>query len=91
MSPWGCVQNLPCIRRKVRTALRDSLSPNIPFSNSVLSKNLTTDEKDVAIEQRLLALELFLKEYVVSVDNIVYGETAARSVGDTSAEKDTNV
>ena len=90
MSPWGCVQNSPCIRRKVRTALHDSLSPNIPFSDTVLSKKSSSDEKHVAIEQRLLALELFLKEYVVSVDNIVYGETAARSADDTFAE-DTNV
>ena len=26
MSPWGLIQNLPCIRRKVRFALYDSLS-----------------------------------------------------------------
>jgi len=39
------------------------------------------------MEQRQLALELFLKEYVVSVDNIVEDENAVRGVG----EKDTNV
>ena len=81
MSPWGLIQNLPCIRRKVRFALYDSLSnygkseknqqddsdtdnPNIPFLDPALSKNFS-------VEQRLLSLELFLREYVISVDKIV--------------------
>ncbi|CAG8654233.1 7393_t:CDS:2, partial [Paraglomus brasilianum] len=79
MGPWGFVQNLPCIRRKVKAALRDSLRPNIPFSDSVLSKDLSIDEKFVAMEQRQLALELFLKEYVVSVDNVEEDENAVRA------------
>ena len=70
--PWGLVQNLPHIRRKARSALHNSLSPNIPFTGSVLSKDLLIDEKVAAIEQKQLALELFLKEYVVNVNNIAY-------------------
>ncbi|CAG8466875.1 4881_t:CDS:2 [Paraglomus brasilianum] len=88
IDPWGWVQNFPCIRYRVRSALRDSLSPNIPFTNTVLTKDCSIDEKVIAIEQRQLALELFLREYVVNVDNGVYGKIAAMSVVDTSAEKD---
>ena len=89
MNPWGLVQNLlPCFRRKIRSRLYESLSPNIPFSGPVFSKDLSSDEKLVAVQQRLLSLELFLKEYVVGVDNIMSDEIAAKSVGDTS---DTNV
>ena len=87
IDPWGFVQNLPCVRSRVKAGLRDSLRPNIPFSDSVLSKGLSIDEKFATMEQRQLALELFLKEYVVSVDNIVEDENAVRGVG----EKDTNV
>ncbi|CAG8508203.1 7363_t:CDS:2 [Paraglomus brasilianum] len=72
--PWGLVQNLPHIRRKARSALHNSLSPNIPFTGSVLSKDLLIDEKVAAIEQKQLALELFLKEYVVNVDNIIHDQ-----------------
>ncbi|CAG8623925.1 11400_t:CDS:10, partial [Paraglomus brasilianum] len=90
MSPWGLIQNLPCIRRKVRSTLYDRLShyrefernqqddsdnPNIPFVGPVLSKNLSSDEKFVAVEQRLLSLEFFLREYVVNVDNVVKNKT----------------
>ena len=71
MRPWGLVQNLPCIRRKVRTALHDSLSPNIPFSGSVFSEDLSSDDKIDAVGKRLLSLELFLKEYVVDVDCMI--------------------
>ena len=78
MGPWGFIQNLPCVRSRVRTALRDNLRPNIPFSDSVISKDLSIDEKFAAMEQRQLALELFLKEYVVSVDNVVDDEDAVR-------------
>ncbi|CAG8466855.1 4880_t:CDS:2 [Paraglomus brasilianum] len=61
MNPWGLIQNLPRVRHKVRSALYDSLRPNIPFSGPILSKNLSSDEKVVAVEQRLLSLEFFLK------------------------------
>ncbi|CAG8620936.1 9012_t:CDS:2 [Paraglomus brasilianum] len=72
ISPWGLIQNLPYIRHRVRSVLHNSLSPNIPFTGSALSKDLSADEKVVAIEQRQLVLELFLKEYVVNVNNIAY-------------------
>ncbi|CAG8639111.1 7657_t:CDS:2 [Paraglomus brasilianum] len=71
MSPWGLIQNLPCARYKVRSALYQSLRPNIPFSGPILSNDLSVDQKFEAMEKRHLALELFLKEYVVSVDNVV--------------------
>jgi len=80
MNPWGLIQNLPRVRHKVRSALYDSLRPNIPFSGPILSKNLSSDEKVVAVEQRLLSLEFFLKEYVVSVNNIVKDDTHKRNI-----------
>jgi hypothetical protein len=76
MNPWGIVQKLPCIRGRARGALHRSLSPNIPFTMEVISNNLSTEEKVATIAQRQLALELFLKDYVVKVDNIVYGNVA---------------
>ena len=103
MGPWGKIQNLPFIHPRVKSTLEerlrderefkksqqdDSNNSNIPFSGSVFSGNLSSEQKIVALEQRQLALEFFLREYVVSVDDILSDETAARSVGDTS---DTNV
>ena len=89
MRPWGLVQNLPCLRHKVRSALYDNLSdyggksernqkdysnnPNIPFLDPTLSKHLS-------LEERLLSLELFLKEYVVTVDNIINSEPCRRDI-----------
>ena len=79
LSPWGLIHKLPCIRHKVRSTLYLHLrnygkseknqhanndNPNIPFLDPTSSKNLS-------VEQRLLSLELFLKEYVVRVDNVV--------------------
>ncbi|CAG8619517.1 3570_t:CDS:2, partial [Paraglomus brasilianum] len=78
MNPWGLIQNLPRVRHKVRTTLYESLRPNIPFSGPVLSKDLSSDEKFEAVQQRLLLLEFFLKEYVVGVDNIMSDEIAAK-------------
>ena len=62
----------------------------MPFSGPVFSKDLSSDEKLVAVQQRLLSLELFLKEYVVGVDNIV--KSGAR-VSDVEAptEKDVDI
>jgi hypothetical protein len=78
VSPWGIVHNLPGVRSRVRSALYNSLSPNIPFTKEVISNNLSTEEKVAAIAQRQLALELFLREYVVSVENVVSGENVVR-------------
>jgi hypothetical protein len=78
VSPWGIVQNFPGVRSKVQSALYNSLSPNIPFTKEVVSNDLSTEEKVAAIIQRQLALELFLKEYVVSVGNVVSSENAVR-------------
>ncbi|CAG8619555.1 3572_t:CDS:2, partial [Paraglomus brasilianum] len=103
MGPWGKIQNLPFIHPRVKSTLEerlrderefkksqqdDSNNSNIPFSGFVFSRNLSSEQKIVALEQRQLALEFFLREYVVSVDDILSDETAARSVDDTS---DTNV
>ena len=61
-------------------SLRNSLRPNIPFSGSVLGKDLSIDEKQAR-------LELFLREYVLEVDYVFEDEKAVKGVG----EKDTNV
>ncbi|CAG8466817.1 4878_t:CDS:2 [Paraglomus brasilianum] len=75
IGPWGLIQNLPCVRHRVRSALYDNLRPNIPFSGPILSDNFSVDQKFKAMEKRHLALEFFLQDYVVSVDNIVKDDT----------------
>src|SRR5690348_11011216 len=91
LRPWGLCQKLPYIRSKVSDALHDSLrnygkseknnsdNPNIPFLAPKLSKNLS-------VEERLLALEFFLKEYVVTVDKTIVKESKPLS-GEIETEK----
>ena len=81
IGPWGCVQSLlPCARHRVKSRLYRSLSPNIPFSGPVFSKGLSSDEKFDAVGQRLLSLELFLKEYVVNVGSMIEGDADERDI-----------
>jgi hypothetical protein len=51
----------------------------------VISNDLSGEEKVSAIAQRQLALEAFLKEYVVCVTSIINNDVAARKV--TPAEE----
>ena len=91
MGPWGMVQNLvSSFRRKVRSRLYESLSPNIPFSGPVFAKGLSSDEKFAAVEQRMIALEFFLKEYVVGIDNVIKSDARVRDI-EAPAEKDVGV
>ncbi|CAG8622177.1 5913_t:CDS:2 [Paraglomus brasilianum] len=87
IGPWGLIQNLPCVRRKVRSTLHKSLSPNIPFSGPILSDDLSVDQKLKAIEKRHLALEFFLQDYVVSVENVVNDDTHKGDI-EAPTEKD---
>ncbi|CAG8626398.1 4465_t:CDS:2 [Paraglomus brasilianum] len=72
LNPWGCVQSYCCcFVRKTRSQLRESF-PTIQSSVSLMTSSLSdlptssnTSFREPTLEQRLDALELLLKEYVI--------------------------
>ncbi|CAI2164430.1 5934_t:CDS:2 [Funneliformis geosporum] len=64
--PWGCVQFYCCgLRNSTYNKLKKTL-PIIPLINS--SESPPPSSGDVALQQRVEAIEVFLREYVVDVN-----------------------
>ncbi|CAI2163251.1 14166_t:CDS:10 [Funneliformis geosporum] len=75
--PWGCVQFYCCgIRNKTHNKLKKSL-PVIPLVKSSerplpsFSRDVSRDEH-AALQQRVDALEVFLREYVVDSNRLLF-------------------
>ena len=79
MKPWGLTQNLPCCRDKVKSRLCDRIEYNCLFTGP-LSNDLSTDAKIAEIGKRQIALESFLKEYVVNVG--IIGVDSSENMGE---------
>jgi hypothetical protein len=64
--PWGCVQSYCCILdRKTRSKFKNNL-PVIPLIDSSSKNPSPQDVK--GLQDRLDALEIFLREYIVDVN-----------------------
>ncbi|CAG8536688.1 14661_t:CDS:2 [Ambispora leptoticha] len=81
ISPWGCIQSFPGVKKNVKKEFRKDLVRIFPkddektLKEDYLKQGLyylkEDDEKLKELEKRHEELELFLKEYVVDIDKLL--------------------